>query len=69
MFQNKYKKEDLDHKKQNEMGLADTLLTFGILFSLFVLGYCKYMNKTLLEFVIEVKEIFRSQEEEVLNIQ
>ena len=28
------------------MALADALLTFGVLFGLFVLGYCKYMNKT-----------------------
>ncbi|KKM83533.1 hypothetical protein LCGC14_1308480 [marine sediment metagenome] len=51
------------------MALADALLTFGVLFGLFVLGYCKYMDKTILEFAIEIKEIFKSQEEEVLNIQ
>ena len=51
------------------MAFADTLLTFGILLAIFILGYCKYMNKTFLEFVTEIKEIFKSQEEEVLNIQ
>ena len=51
------------------MGFTDSLLTFGILLAIFVLGYCKYMNKTIVEFVGEIREIFRSQEEEVLNLQ
>ena len=50
------------------MTLTDTLLTVLILLTLFTIGYCKYMNKTLVEFIQELREIFKKPEEEVIDL-
>jgi hypothetical protein len=50
------------------MALTDILLTVLILLTIFVLAYCKYMNKTLLELVQEVREIFKKPQEEVVDL-
>ena len=50
------------------MVLTDVLLTFLILLTIFVLAYCKYMNKTLLELTQEVREIFKKPQEEVIDL-
>ncbi|KKN56542.1 hypothetical protein LCGC14_0571200 [marine sediment metagenome] len=50
------------------MALFDSLITIIILFSLFIIIYCKYMNKTLPEFFSELRDVFRPQEEEVINL-
>jgi len=43
--------------------LFDNLLVVVILFALFVLGYCKLKNKTIVEFFKEIMEILRKDEE------
>lgn len=50
------------------MSAADVLLTVLILFALFVLAYTKYQNKTLVEFAREVREIFKRDKEEVIDL-
>ncbi len=50
------------------MGLFDAVITLVVLFSLFIIIYCKYMNKTMPEFFMELREVFSSPEEEVVNL-
>ena len=45
--------------------LLDNLLTVGILLTLAIIVYLRITNKTLVDFVKELKEIFSSAEEEV----
>ena len=45
------------------MGFWDNLLTIGILFTLFIIAYCKFTNKTLGEVIKDVREAFAEPEE------
>lgn len=47
------------------MNLWDVLLSGGVLFGLFVIAYCRITGRTLVEFFMEMKEIFSSNTEEV----
>jgi len=50
------------------MGLFDSILVLAILFMIFALGYCRYRKITLIEFFKELKEIFKQNQEEVIDI-
>ncbi len=50
------------------MTLTDTLLTIAILLAIAILVYLKMTNKTLLDFIKEVREIMKEEKEEVINI-
>lgn len=47
------------------MTLIDTIVSTGVLVSLFVLAYCKWTGRTLLDLFLEIKEMFSSQREDV----
>lgn len=47
------------------MTFYEDFLTFFILFVLLIIGYLKYTNKTLPEFVREIKETFSDSAEEL----
>ena len=47
--------------------LFNNLLTVGILLTLAIIVYLRVTNKTLVDFAKEVREIFSSPEEEVLQ--
>jgi len=49
------------------MALFDNLLTVFILVTLFLIIYLKITNKTLPDFIRELREIFSSAEEEVIR--
>lgn len=67
MFQNKYKRRGLDQKKYR-MALTDVLLTTLILLVIAILAYLKMTNKTLSDFIREIREIVKSEEEEIIHI-
>lgn len=46
------------------MTFWDGLLTAGILFALFILAYCKLTEKTLIDFLREIKDFFSPPIEE-----
>lgn len=50
------------------MTLTDTLLTITILLAIAILAYLKMTNKTLLDFITEIREIIKGQEEEVIDL-
>jgi len=47
--------------------LFNNLLTVGILLTLGIIVYLRVANKTLVDFAKELKEIFSSTDEEVLQ--
>ena len=47
------------------MTLTDTLLTISILLAIAILAYLKMTNKTLSDFIKELREMTRSKEEEI----
>jgi hypothetical protein len=45
------------------MTWVDTAITIGILLALAIIIYCRVTNKTLPEFISEIREIFSPEEE------
>jgi len=45
------------------MTLSEGVITILVLSLLAIIGYCKFTNKSLIEFASELKEIFSSSEE------
>ncbi len=50
------------------MALTDILLTGVILITIAILAYLKMTNKTLLDFIKEIREIAKSEKEEIIDI-
>lgn len=50
------------------MSLADTLTSIFVLLMIFLLGYCKFTKKTLKDVIIEVREAFREETTEVIDL-
>ncbi len=50
------------------MTLTDTLLTISILLIIAILAYLKMTNKTLLDFIKEIREMTKNEEEELINL-
>lgn len=50
------------------MGLTDTLLTIAILLAIAILGYLKMTKKTITDFIKEIREMTKSQKEEITDI-
>jgi hypothetical protein len=47
--------------------LFSGLLTFFILFAMFVLAYCAITKKSLTDFFNEIKEIIKSKKEDIIK--
>ena len=50
------------------MTLTDTLLTVSILLTIAILAYLKMTNKTLSDFILEIREIIKNEKEEVIDL-
>lgn len=50
------------------MALVDTLLVFFILTIMAIFAYLKMTNKTLSDFVREIRDIYKENQEEVIDI-
>ncbi len=51
------------------MTLTDTLITVSILLTIAILAYLKMTNKTLTDFISEIREIIKNEKEEVVDLQ
>jgi len=43
----------------------ESLTTVGVLLALFILAYCRFTNRTLGELILDIREAFSTQTEEV----
>jgi len=48
------------------MTFMDVVVTFLVLGSLFVLGYCRMTNQTLVELLKEIREFFQDKQEVII---
>ncbi len=50
------------------MTLTETLITVSILLTIAILAYLKMTNKTLIDFISEIREIIKNEKEEVVDL-
>lgn len=50
------------------MTLTDALLTISIMLIIAILAYLKMSNKTLSDFIKEIREIVKNEKEEGINL-
>ena len=50
------------------MAVFDTVLTIFILLTIAILAYLKMTNKSIPDFIREIREVCRGQQEEVINL-